>query len=179
MVAECHPRLALPAPSTIGARLKREGLIRPRKRRLRVPWSTQPLDPCHDPNARWCIDFKGHFARGDRSRGYPLTVTDAFSRSLLVCEARGEGKEGPVRAALERAFREFGLPERINPGHPELQRGQGERRRPEATPVRVSPTPGPGGRRPRTVRPMYPDRRKRWPDDETEVPRQEDVTTGL
>ncbi|MCU0686994.1 MAG: integrase core domain-containing protein [Polyangiaceae bacterium] len=113
VVAERHPRLALPAPSTIGALLKREGLIRPRKRRLRVPWSTQPLDPCHDPNALWCIDFKGHFALGDRSRCYPLTVTDAFSRYLLACEAMNEGKEGPVRVALERAFREFGLPERL------------------------------------------------------------------
>lgn len=113
VVAERHPRLALPAPSTIGALLKREGLIRPRKRRLRVPWSTQPLDPCHDPNALWCLDFKGHFALGDRTRCYPLTVTDAFSRYLLACEAMGEGKEAPVRAVLERAFREFGLPERI------------------------------------------------------------------
>jgi putative transposase len=113
LVAERQPQWALPAPSTIGALLKREGLIRPRKRRLRVPWSTQPLDPCHDPNALWCIDFKGHFALGDRRRCYPLTVTDAFSRYLLACEAMAEGKEAPVRSALERAFREFGLPERV------------------------------------------------------------------
>jgi hypothetical protein len=42
-----------------------------------------------------------------------LTVTDAFSRYLLLCEAVEQPREGPVRKLLERLFTEFGLPDRI------------------------------------------------------------------
>ncbi|MBV8841853.1 MAG: transposase [Bryobacterales bacterium] len=37
------------------------------------------------PNDVWCIDFKGWLRTGDGAIGYPLTVTDAFSRYLLCC----------------------------------------------------------------------------------------------
>jgi len=103
-----------PAASTIGAVLQRNGLIRPRRRRPQAPWrgGTERL-ACDHPNAVWCIDFKGHFALGDGSRCYPLTVSDGFSRFLLACTALTEPQEGPVRAEFERVFREFGLPARI------------------------------------------------------------------
>jgi transposase InsO family protein len=108
-----HPELTLPAASTIGELLKSRGLIRPRRRRLRVPLHTSPLSSCDRPNALWCADFKGHFALGDKSRCHALTITDGYSRYLLACEALCEPKTAPTREQFERVFREFGLPERL------------------------------------------------------------------
>jgi transposase InsO family protein len=38
-----------------------------------------------EPDDIWCVDFKGEFKLGNGQYRYPLTVTDQFSRSLLVC----------------------------------------------------------------------------------------------
>ncbi len=102
--------LVLPAPSTLGAVLKREGFIRPRRRRRRTPPSTQPFAACTAPNLLWCTDFKGHFRMGDGQRCYPLTLTDAYSRFLLRCEGVLDPDGTEVRRIFERAFQEFGLP---------------------------------------------------------------------
>jgi putative transposase len=59
------------------------------------------------------MDFKGHFALGDGSRCYPLTITDAASRYLIKCESVAKPDEAHCRPHIERAFREFGLPGRI------------------------------------------------------------------
>ncbi len=104
---------ALPAASTIGEILDRYGLVRPRRSRLRVPPSTEPLAHAELPNDVWCTDFKGHFACGDGTRCHPLTITDAMSRYLVKCEGLPGEKEGPVREQFELAFREFGVPRRI------------------------------------------------------------------
>ncbi len=108
-----EPGLAVPAASTIGELIDRHGLIRPRRARIRVPPHPSPLEPCAHPNELWCVDFKGHFACADRVRCYPLTISDAASRYLIKCEALTEPKDEPVRVHFERAFREFGLPDRI------------------------------------------------------------------
>jgi transposase InsO family protein len=111
---ERDPSLRLPSHSTISSLLKSRGLIRPRRRRLRVPrHGFSGLETATQPNVTWCADFKGHFALGDRSRCYPLTITDAFSRFLIKCEALHEPREEQVRRHFELAFREFGLPLRI------------------------------------------------------------------
>jgi transposase InsO family protein len=102
-----------PAASTMGDVLKRNGLIRPRRRRVRAPMSMDPLAPTHQANDTWCVDFKGHFALGDKSRCHPLTVTDQYSRYLLKCEALTEPTLPPVKHHFELAFREYGMPERI------------------------------------------------------------------
>jgi putative transposase len=108
-----EPKLALPAASTIGEILDRYGLIRPRRARLRVPPHPSPLEPCPQPNDVWCVDFKGHFALGDKMRCHPLTISDGASRYLIKCEGLREPKEDPVRRHFDLAFREFGLPTRI------------------------------------------------------------------
>jgi transposase InsO family protein len=110
---ELRPDVALPAASTIGAILKRSGLVRQRKRRRRTPPYTMPFGQCVAPNQVWCIDFKGHFKYGNGETCYPLTLTDAFSRFLLRCEIVGNADTWEVRQVLESAFREFGLPEAI------------------------------------------------------------------
>jgi putative transposase len=113
-VAERDPSLDLPAHSTIGKLLKDLGLIRPRRRRVRVPLHVlDPLEAATLPNSLWCADFKGHFALGDRTRCHPLTITDATSRYLIKCEALERPREEEVRQQFELAFREFGMPLKI------------------------------------------------------------------
>ncbi|WP_437630348.1 integrase core domain-containing protein [Sorangium sp. So ce854] len=105
----------LPATSTTGELLKKHGLIRPRRRRVVTPTSAMPptLAPAEQPNDTWCADFKGHFALGDKTRCHPLTLTDQASRYLLKCEGVAKPDEASVRPHFERAFHEFGLPNRI------------------------------------------------------------------
>jgi transposase InsO family protein len=111
---ETHePWWLLPAASTTTALLKRHGLVKARRRtRDRSPLSA-PLAHADAPNAVWCVDFKGDFLLGDGTRCYPLTVTDAFSRAALCCRALTSTHREPVQAALERTFREWGLPLRL------------------------------------------------------------------
>jgi transposase InsO family protein len=99
--------------STFGDILKRHGLIRPRRRRVRVMPAKQPFADCVGPNDTWCIDFKGHFRLGDGTRCYPLTITDAHSRYCIKIEALDITDTAAVRRVLEQAFAEFGLPRRI------------------------------------------------------------------
>jgi transposase InsO family protein len=112
-LAAARADLRMPAASTVGEILKRRGLIRPRRARLRVPIHPSPLEPCAEPNDLWCTDFKGHFRLGDRSRCHPLTITDAASRYVIRCEGLPAEKTELARPHFERAFAEFGLPARI------------------------------------------------------------------
>jgi transposase InsO family protein len=91
----------------------RNGLVRPRRRRrLRTQPSTQPFGQITGPNSLWCVDFKGDFNVG-KTRCFPLTIMDAYSRYLICCVGLTSTKSTPVRRVFERVFREFGLPEAI------------------------------------------------------------------
>lgn len=113
LLQQSRPEEDWPAASTFGEVLKRNGLIRPRRRRVRMPPSSAPLGDCTSPNDLWCIDFKGQFSLGDGVRCYPLTLSDGATRYLLKCEGLTEPRTDGVRRHLELAFREFGLPDRI------------------------------------------------------------------
>ena len=105
-----EPDAPWPAPSTAGDLLDRAGLVQRRKgRRRSAPWS-QPLATAEHPNDLWCIDFKGWFRTGDGVRVDPLTLVDAASRYLLVCDGLQRPRGPEVRRIMERAFREYGLP---------------------------------------------------------------------
>src|SRR5689334_7643056 len=108
-----EPGRRWPAASTIGALLKREGLVVPRKKRRRTTPYSEPLAYAHGPNRVWCADFKGWFRSGDGERIDPLTMTDACSRYLLRCQAVEKTDTARVQAIFEAAFREYGLPEAI------------------------------------------------------------------
>lgn len=128
VVLERHdPFGAWPAASTIGEILRRHGLTVPRKRRRRTPPQTQPFRACDGPNTIWCADFKGWFRTGDGTRCEPLTISDAYSRYLLRCQALTETSLGTVEGLLEAAFREYGLPQaiRTDNGSPFASRGIG------------------------------------------------------
>jgi transposase len=82
-----HPREKLPAESTIGEILKRNGLSVPRKVRRSSRPASQPLAHATEPNSVWCADYKGWFRTQDGTRIDPLTLTDACSRYLFRCQA--------------------------------------------------------------------------------------------
>lgn len=106
--------LNLPAASTAGRLLSEHGLVRPRRQRHKRVYATSgALAPVSEPNGTWCMDFKGQFELRRDGLCYPLTITDAFSRYLLCCEALPGTGEGAARKAVERCFRTYGLPETV------------------------------------------------------------------
>lgn len=109
-----HPGLNLPAASTAGGILEREGLVRPRKRvRSKSPeWAGGSAEA--DTAGRvWCADLKGWFKTGDGERCDPFTLSDHASRYLFACSAVREPWHAGVRKAMEEAFREHGLPDAV------------------------------------------------------------------
>ena len=112
-LAKRRDERSLPAPSTVAVWLKREGLVRPRRRSVQRPHPGRPLAQATAPNVIWTLDFKGHFRTLDGRYCYPLTVVDAYSRYLLGCRALIRPTGPLTRPALERLFREYGVPERI------------------------------------------------------------------
>jgi transposase InsO family protein len=105
-----HPQLMIPAASTIGAILTREGLTHQRKKRRRVEPYTQPFVSVQQPNDEWACDFKGWMRTTDGERIDPLTISDSATRYLLRCQAVEKTSTERVQAVFEAAFREYGLP---------------------------------------------------------------------
>jgi transposase InsO family protein len=108
-----QPGRRWPAASTIGALLKREGLAVARKQRRRTAPYTDPLAHADGCNRVWCADFKGWFRTANGERIDPLTISDAYSRYLLRCQAVEKTDTARVQAIFEAAFREYGLPQAI------------------------------------------------------------------
>lgn len=108
------PEVEWPAASTAGGILERHGLVKARGTQRRMTHPGKPtIAPVVRANQLFNIDFKGQFRTLDGVWCYPLTLTDTFSRSLLVCQAFTEPTYQNTRSALERWFREFGLPDAI------------------------------------------------------------------
>jgi putative transposase len=82
-----EPGRRWPAASTIGALLKRAGLVVARKKRFCTAPYTEPLAHADEANRVRYTDFKGWFRTTDGQRIDPLTISDARSRYLLRCQA--------------------------------------------------------------------------------------------
>ena len=108
-----EPERVWPATSTIGALLKREGLVVLRKKRSRTAPYTQPLAHATESNRVWCADFKGWFRTADGERIDPLTISHVHSRYLLRCQPVEKTDTARVQAIFEAAFREYGMPAAI------------------------------------------------------------------
>jgi transposase InsO family protein len=107
------PRGAWPARSTVYDALNARGLVAARRRRPHYPPGAFPLAPITRPNEVWTTDFKGEFRTGDGAYCYPLTLRDGFSRFVLRCDALVSPTYEATRHRFERAFAEYGLPDRI------------------------------------------------------------------
>jgi putative transposase len=102
-----------PSASTAGDILKRAGLVSGRRVRRRAPPRVGQLTVPQHANHVWALDHKGWIRLGDGSRVEPFTVTDGFSRYLISLAATGSTQYAECRPPLERAFREYGLPQII------------------------------------------------------------------
>ena len=124
-VEQRQPGVPLPAASTISDWLSQAGLVKRRRRRIRVSPYGDQLRVSEKPNDIWCVDYKGQFQLGNGAYCYPLTLTDHFSRFLLACEGF-EAIDGDVaRAVFEQVFAANGVPDviRSDNGAPFASRG--------------------------------------------------------
>ena len=103
--------VAVPAPSTIRAILRRHGRIDPTQPAARA--ATRRFErPA--PDELWQMDFKGHVPLGagaGAGRCHPLTVLDDHSRFALGLEACADETAATVRGRLTALFRRYGLPD--------------------------------------------------------------------
>lgn len=109
-----HPGVPIPAASTIGELLKKNALVRPRRRvRRATPTPLRDLTKPESPNDVWCADFKGQFKTKDGKYCFPLTITDLHSRYILACDALENTRTGGAYAVFAQAFETYGLPKVI------------------------------------------------------------------
>ena len=114
VAARRRPHVEWPSRATVCTLLTQRGLVTPRRRRARSPFGpASPLAPIIAVNQVWTTDFKGEFRTGDGVYCYPLTLRDGFSRFVLRCDAFLGRTTAATRSRFERAFRDYGLPERI------------------------------------------------------------------
>lgn len=107
------PDVRWPSVSTAEKWLKRNGLVKRRRYRRRVPPYSEPFLNCDKPNRVWSADYKGQFRTGDGCLCYPLTISDNTSRYLLSCRGLRSPCYADTRQWFEWTFREYGLPEAI------------------------------------------------------------------
>jgi transposase InsO family protein len=100
----------VPAASTVGRILKRNGRISEAASTAAQPW--QRFEHAQ-PNDLSQIDFKGHFPML-RGRCYPLTMIDDHSRFAQLLKACADEQTATVKAHLTAAFRRYGLPAGMN-----------------------------------------------------------------
>ena len=110
---DLYPNLEPPSITSIHNILNREGLIKKRRKKRRIPLYPSPFDAVTHPNQLWTVDFKGQFKVGSGHWCFPLTVMDYNSRFLIACDGlKGTATPATMRA-FKRIFKEYGLPERI------------------------------------------------------------------
>jgi len=112
-LSDLHPDLSWPSHSTAYEILKQAGLVTKRRVRRRPPRRAGDLTAPERPNHVWAIDHKGWFVLGDGERCEPLTLEDSYSRFLLALSAGSGVSAAQTRPVLERAFRDYGLPQVI------------------------------------------------------------------
>lgn len=103
-----YPAVAWPAPSTVDAIFHAHGLVQPSRGKRKWPPRARAPEPTA-PNELWYADHKGYFIAGGR-RVEPLTVSDGFSRKLIVVVPVQSTSVEETKRHLESAFREHGLP---------------------------------------------------------------------
>ena len=108
-----HSDWIYPAISTTADILKREGLIKSRRRRFRRKHPGCPKTTTTQPNDIWTADYKGHFKMRNGHYCFPLTVCDMHSRYLLGCEAHKAISLKDSKAYFTHLFKKHGLPKRI------------------------------------------------------------------
>jgi putative transposase len=117
---EEQPEIEWPAASTAGEWLKKNNLVKLRKKRQRVPPYGEPFIECDGVNDVWSADYKGDFRTGDHKKCYPITISDNYSRYLLACTGLLGPRYIETKRVFEETFKKNGLPRaiRIDNGTP-------------------------------------------------------------
>jgi len=108
-----YPLLSIPAASTVGSVLSRNGLVMTKTRRIKRTYLSSQLSNSSHPNDIWCIDYKGQFRMKDHRYCYPLTISDHNSRFLIACEALHSTSQNEAFEVFKSSFINFGLPDII------------------------------------------------------------------
>src|SRR6185369_10115816 len=101
-LAELHPDIEWPAPSTIGDILCRANLVAERPRRNRPAHPLRARRTPTETNDLMTVDYKGEFFLGNHRYCYPLTIVDHVSRFILACDAFPSTQQAHTRKAFER-----------------------------------------------------------------------------
>lgn len=113
LLEDRFPGERLPSVSTVHNILKRNDLVKERKRHKRV----EPRYPVFDPDAPneiWSADFKGKFRMGNKEYCYPLTIADTYSRFVFSAKGMLSANTRNTRREFRAVFREYGLPRQIH-----------------------------------------------------------------
>lgn len=92
--------------------LRRAGLTT-KQTRKRVVRFASPLIEVTRPSQVWCMDFKGCFKCHNGERCDTFTVTDAYSRFVLYCQAIANVNHEEVDKICDALMALYGVPERI------------------------------------------------------------------
>ena len=113
LMEERYKSEEIPSISTIDRILKRNGMVKSRRRIRRV----EPVYPKFDPeacNIIWSGDFKGKFRMGNNVYCHPLTIADSFSRFVFSAKGMYGERLEPTQQEFRRVFLEYGMPLQIH-----------------------------------------------------------------
>ncbi|MBW2417856.1 MAG: transposase [Deltaproteobacteria bacterium] len=114
--------------------LDRNGQLRKNRRRQSWKHPGAVRLETAGPNEIWPADFKGQFKTGDGKYCFPLTVTDHYSRMLLLCKALRSVRTEGAKPAFRALFREHGLPDAIRTDNGQHERMHKDMKREAAHP---------------------------------------------
>src|SRR4030095_3995572 len=104
----------VPSESSFKRVLERAGYTEKRRERpMREAGRIYSGKRAQAPNQIWTVDFKGWWYSGQGQRGEPLSGRDEYRRYGLELRAMADARSQTVRAAFERLFERYGLPESI------------------------------------------------------------------
>jgi len=101
----------IPSETTINAILKRNHLVKNRRKRGQTVGKLNPRFDPKDCNEIWSADYKGKFKIQNGRYCCPLTVCDSKSRMVLGINCHYRATYKAVKQAYTDIFREFGIPE--------------------------------------------------------------------
>lgn len=100
----------IPSETTINAILKRNGLVKNRRRRTKRLGKQYPQFDPKECNEIWSADYKGKFKLGNGRYCCPLTICDSRSRKIMGIKCHYKMTYKAVQQAYKEVFREHGIP---------------------------------------------------------------------
>jgi len=100
----------IPSETTINAILKRNNLVKNRRKRTAGIGKQYPQFDPKECNEIWSADYKGKFKLKNGRYCCPLTVCDSKSRKILGIKCHYKATYNSVKSAYVDIFRQHGLP---------------------------------------------------------------------